>query len=165
VTTQRRKVLAVAPTLTLANDLRIWFSEAGYEVTLATTFADGKAHLRTFPDVVITELRLGSYNGLHLALYADAADIPTVVVGDADPVLEADANRLGAMFVRVDEISREKMLPDVENLLSKAAWTRAEREFGEEPLTAEVASGLEWVIAAAPVRHKSTNHGRRPSLH
>jgi DNA-binding NtrC family response regulator len=164
VSTQRRKILAVAPTLTLANNLRVWFSEAGYEVTLATTFADGKAHLQTAPDVVITELRLGSYNGLHLALYADAAGIPTVVVGDADLVLEADAERLGAMFVRVDEVAREKMLPDVENLLSKAAWKRAEREVGDLPSAPEVASGLEWVVAAPP-RHKGTSHGRRPSLH
>ena len=164
MTTQRRKILAVAPTLTLANDLRVWFSDAGYELTLATTFADGKAHLRTAPDVVITELRLGSYNGLHLVLYAEAAGIPTVVIGEADSVLEADAERLGALFVRVEEVSREKMLPDVESLLSKAAWKRAEREFGELPSTSEVASSLEWVVAAAP-RHKSAVHPRRQSLH
>ena len=53
------------------------------------------------PALVVTELRLGAYNGLHLAVHAAAAcrRIPVIVLADAaDQSLQDDAESLGAIF-------------------------------------------------------------------
>ena len=65
--------------------------------------ADGFAHALKMlesvePELLITGVRLGPYNGLHLvlrarALYPNAA---AIVIGPADPMLASDARALGA---------------------------------------------------------------------
>jgi len=55
------------------------------------------------PDVLVTDIRLGKYNGLQLAVQAGTLDpAPSVIVtsGYEDPVLAAEAARLGATFLR-----------------------------------------------------------------
>ena len=93
------RVLVVAPTSPLAANLVEWLTEAGYEVILVTSFLAGKARLELAPSVLISEVRLGDYNGLHLALRAKAGDIPSIVVGNPDPVLEREAERLGVGYL------------------------------------------------------------------
>ena len=88
VTPEARKILVVAPSTSLASQLHRWLCEAGYELTVVTTFAAAKAHLRTSIDLVVTQVRLAEYNGLQLALYAQASSIPTIVIGDPDPLIE-----------------------------------------------------------------------------
>jgi hypothetical protein len=66
---------------------------------------------------VVTQLRLHEYNGLHLALRARQAGIPAVVVGDADSVLERDAEQLGATFVTREEFRREPFVALLQNLV------------------------------------------------
>jgi DNA-binding response OmpR family regulator len=54
------------------------------------------------PDVVVADVRLGEYNGLQLAVQARALDpVPAIIVtsGFDDPVLKAEAERLGATFL------------------------------------------------------------------
>jgi DNA-binding response OmpR family regulator len=76
------QLLIVAHSPTLAEDLLAWVIPVGYRPSVATTFESANLQLRTNPQLVITELRLREYNGLHLALHARQAGIPTVVVGD-----------------------------------------------------------------------------------
>jgi FixJ family two-component response regulator len=55
------------------------------------------------PDVLVTDIRLGEYNGLQLVVQAGTLDrAPSVIVtsGYEDPVLAAEAARLGATFLR-----------------------------------------------------------------
>jgi hypothetical protein len=66
------------------------------------------------PDLLITELKLGEHNGLHLALRARAKSVPAVVIGEPDPVLERDAFQLGAMFLHAAELGRDEFLSLVE---------------------------------------------------
>ncbi|HWC30900.1 MAG TPA: hypothetical protein VG845_12545, partial [Dehalococcoidia bacterium] len=83
---------------------------ADCKLTVVTTFAAARSRLRALPDVLITEVRLADYNGLHLALYAQADGIPTIVLGDADPVAEAQAAEFGATFMKRDGVVREELL-------------------------------------------------------
>ena len=112
----RRHVLVVARNLRVAERLVAWLEESGRETTLVTTFADAKTHLEMRPDVVVTELKLGEYNGLHLALKAAAAHIPAVVLGPDDPVLRNDAAGVHALYLTT--LTRTALLDAVAALLA-----------------------------------------------
>ena len=77
--------------------------DAGFSAVPAASFAE--AHrLMAFvrPDVLVTDIRLGEYNGLQLVVQAGTLDpAPGVIVtsGYEDPVLVAEAGRLGATFL------------------------------------------------------------------
>ena len=96
---RRHHVVIVAQNPALATALLSWLGSAGYELAIVTTFAAGKALLETEPALVISEVKLGEYNGLHLALKARAVNIPTIIIGPQDAVLERDAEELGASYL------------------------------------------------------------------
>jgi DNA-binding response OmpR family regulator len=100
-----QNVLLVAPTPTLATTVFACLAERDWKVTLVTSFAIAKARLEDLesrPSLLISEIRLGGYNGLHLAIHAQAHHIPAVVVGDYDPVLRRDAAGLGSPYLTYD---------------------------------------------------------------
>ena len=103
------RVLLVAPTAPLAANLVEWLTEAGHEVILVTSFLAGKARLAPAPSILIAEIRLGDYNGLHLALRAKAGGIPALVLGDTDLVLEREAERLGVAYLTY-QLNRSALL-------------------------------------------------------
>ena len=84
---------------------------AGLAVARANTFGEAKALLVARPPILlVTEIRLGPYNGLHLALRAKSASpqMMTVLTSRfADPVLQRDADQLGATFVLKPVAARE----------------------------------------------------------
>ena len=73
---------------------------AGYETIAADGFESARRVLRTAPpDVLITDIRLGEYNGLQLIIAAHRA-MPTIVIsGFSDPVLRSNAEQLGATYL------------------------------------------------------------------
>lgn len=76
---------------------------AGFSVIPLPSFLEAR-RIMPFakPDVVIADVRLGEYNGLQLAVQAQALDpAPAIIVtsGFGDPVLQAEAERLGASFL------------------------------------------------------------------
>ena len=76
---------------------------AGYRVATATAFDEAKKLLASeSPDVLVTGLRLGPYNGLHLVLRSrtDHPGMAAIVTSrHPDPVLEAEAQRQHAGFL------------------------------------------------------------------
>jgi DNA-binding response OmpR family regulator len=75
---------------------------AGNYAIVATDFAEAKAEFdRQMPDLVISEVRLGEFNGLHLAFRAAARGLAnrTLLVGEPDRVLEADAVEAQARYL------------------------------------------------------------------
>lgn len=81
----------------------VLLNSAGYRVVAAASFDEAK-HLISIeaPDLLVTGLRLGSYNGIHLILRSrmDHPAMAAIVTSRyADPVLEAEARRLRAEFV------------------------------------------------------------------
>ncbi len=112
----RQHVLIVSQNPRLANTLLSSLGSAGYELALVATFAAAKVHLRALPDLVIADVKLGAYNGLHLAVRAQSAGIPIIVIGPQDPVLQRDATSLGALYLD-SESARVDVLKSVHNML------------------------------------------------
>ncbi len=78
-------------------------ASAGFIVTSTDNFPEAKSLLITHPPLVlVTEIRLGDYNGLQLVLRAQSVrSMMTVVVASSwsDPVLHREAERAGATVV------------------------------------------------------------------
>lgn len=75
----------------------------GHVVVGVTRFEEARAQLRQFtPDVLITDVRVGDYNGLYLALlFRQSSPNGRVIVitGYPDPVIEREAAQIGAAFL------------------------------------------------------------------
>ena len=118
--TCRFRILVVAQEQKVSEKLTSWVKALGHQVVLATTFAGGRAQLEAAPDLLVTELKLGEYNGLHLALRAQAAGIPAIVVGPADDVLERDAEALGAQYFATP-VSRARIVEALQQTLASSS--------------------------------------------
>jgi DNA-binding response OmpR family regulator len=94
--------LVVEPSLAEALSLHSALSELGFQVSVSDNFNDAKARLGPALALLVTELRLNEYNGLHLVFRAKsgrremAAIIRTQI---SDPLLQLEAERMGATFV------------------------------------------------------------------
>jgi DNA-binding NtrC family response regulator len=77
-------------------------SGAGFRVSATDNYLDARNLLASDPPLVlVTEVRLGAYNGLQLALRARTSGPRVTVIvmsGYADIVLQRDAERAGATF-------------------------------------------------------------------
>jgi DNA-binding response OmpR family regulator len=74
--------------------------QAGYSVVTAGTFPEARRILReTPPDLLIADVRLGSFNGLQLVISGPNRIPAIVITGYADSVLEAEARRGGADYL------------------------------------------------------------------
>jgi DNA-binding NtrC family response regulator len=100
--TQRLAVVVDGNTPDRVNTVRL-LEAAGYEVRSARSFDEAKTLLAAErPHLLVTDLRLGQYNGIHLVLRSrcDHPGIVAVVTSRiADPVLEAEAHRQNAQFL------------------------------------------------------------------
>jgi DNA-binding response OmpR family regulator len=94
------KILVVDDDEATRTGLKQLLERAGYKVTVAGTFAEGRFALsESTPNLLIADVRLGQFNGLHLVA-TNPQSIPTIIVtGYPDPVLKADAHRLGAEYL------------------------------------------------------------------
>ena len=96
-----KRILVVAPTGSLASELAATLTSAGCAPIVVSNFMAARTLLEERPDFLISELKLGAYNGLHLAIHAAGQGTPAILIGDADPVLEAEAERYKAAYLRV----------------------------------------------------------------
>ena len=94
--------------------------DAGYRATGVSTFEQASQILEDDPpNALITELRLGAFNGLHLAIRSRSTCPDTVVVihtAFPDRVLEAEAIRLGAE-VLIRPVSPSTLLSTLSKLM------------------------------------------------
>ena len=96
------RALVVAPTPAVAERLVTCLQERGFRTSLVTDFRAARQELDVHPPaLLVTEIRLGAFNGLHLTLRARARfpEMPAIVVGDADCVLEAEARMQHVPYV------------------------------------------------------------------
>jgi CheY-like chemotaxis protein len=86
----------------LARTVRL-LSGAGYVVSPAVSFAGARQQIAALrPDLLVTTIRLGGFNGLHLVMASRATlpDLVAVVIhGGPDPVLQADASAYDALYL------------------------------------------------------------------
>ncbi len=120
---QQPWVLLVAPNGGVVRGLAPSLRAAGYVPKVVGDFAAAKEALAARPELLITELKLGAYNGLHLAIRANVQGTPTIVVGDHDPVLEAEAERQHARYL-TPPVTPERVLALVAELLAAAQHVR-----------------------------------------
>jgi DNA-binding NtrC family response regulator len=99
----RQKILIVDDDPSLLEALERALRDAGEEVVAHGSFEDARRALRTTAfDALITDVRLGAFNGLQLAVMArDAHPEIRVIVfsGFDDPVLRSDAEHIGALYL------------------------------------------------------------------
>jgi twitching motility two-component system response regulator PilH len=75
-------------------------SQEGYTVVTAGTFPEARRILRESPpDLLIADVRLGSFNGLQLVISGPNRVPAIVITGYDDAVLEAEARRSGAEYL------------------------------------------------------------------
>lgn len=95
-----------------------WLTFAGHQVIPCTTFESAKRALATeTPDLLVTDVRLGAFNGLQLVVLAKV-DHPQmraiVLTGYDDPVLREEAAATGAAFL-VKPIEAQQLLESVDD--------------------------------------------------
>jgi hypothetical protein len=98
-------VFVVGPRLVSTLSNVSFLATARVRMITARSYPEAKCRLiDARPDLLITELHLGAFNGLGLVLRAKARR-PTlrafVVSRVSDPVLRADTEKLGAMWVQM----------------------------------------------------------------
>ena len=115
------QVLVVATTTDLIGRIADALTGAGHAVTVERDFRSGAGVLdRQKPALLISEVRLGEFNGLHLMIRARLAH-PSMraILLDRSPdsVLEADAHRHGAVYLVNPE--RAALLEHVSRVLGE----------------------------------------------
>ncbi len=117
----------VLRTILVADDdagIRAWLAQllasAGYRVIAAGTVDEAKTALAAErPDLLLTDVRMGAFNGLQLV--AMNPQTPAIVMtGHDDPVIEADARQLGAEFF-LKPLDPSSLLQVIEHRLSGPA--------------------------------------------
>jgi DNA-binding NtrC family response regulator len=95
------RVLIVDDDADVVEFLSVTLRTAGYVTASAATFEEGKRLLATMPppDVLITDVRLGHFNGLQLVMIRPGSTAAVVVSGFWDPTLDEEARRNGAVFL------------------------------------------------------------------
>jgi DNA-binding response OmpR family regulator len=103
-------------------------SGEGHLVIAVASFQDAKRHLYTVsPDLLIADVRLDAFNGLHLAARArlDYPNLPVIIThASPDAVLEREAQRQGATFV-VNPLENSEFLLNVQSALERHRRTQA----------------------------------------
>ena len=92
---------------------------AGYDVIAATSFAEARRAIERGPRLLIVDVRLGTYNGLHILIVAKSTipDLAAIVVtGFADPVVTREAERLGAKCLE-KPVDANRLLEAVANAI------------------------------------------------
>src|ERR1700680_5124486 len=133
-------------------------SDAGYLTVSVRTFDDATRQLAVDgPDLLVTAVRLGAFNGLHLVLRGrgDYPSLPMIVTGEEeDPLLADEVTRYGARFVP-KSLEPERFLRIVSELL--AGWS-PQGPLGDRRWLRKRA-GLPATISRAPARVVDLSYG------
>src|SRR4026209_481246 len=127
-----RRILVVEDDEAPRVGLLVLRAEAGYRTIGAGTLKQATELLaEQDPDLMIADVRLGGDNGLQLVARA-MKPVPTIVTtAFADPILEAEARRLGADFM-------------VKPLSPKALLELIDRKLAEVPKVSPVGTARRW---------------------
>jgi DNA-binding response OmpR family regulator len=114
-------VLVVDDDVQLLGMVEYWLAEAGYDVVACSRFEAARNYLAAQPlDALVTDLRLGEFNGLQLALRASHPGRRTAVLVMSaydDVVSRRDAEACGGRFM-LKPFDRESLLTQLSDALS-----------------------------------------------
>jgi len=126
-----------------------WLQRLGFAVKSFSNFEDARRELPTLdPDVLISDVRLGEFNGLHLVIVGRArrANMVAIVVGAPDPVLARETERLGATYLS-EPITEDDLTGQVQMLLREAGRKRRwPRKHVADPVEVEVGTSAAHLI-------------------
>jgi len=97
-----RTALIVSCQARQRDQLERWAAADGYAAEGVSEFRGARLKLEDAPpDLLVTDVKLGAYNGLHLAIWSRgrALKTKTLLIGDPDPVLQREAQREGAAYL------------------------------------------------------------------
>ena len=135
-------------------------TRAGYDVRGASTFEEARQLMTSEPpDVLIADVRLGAFNGLHLLIVSrpNHPEMAAVIThAFPDPVLEAEAKRLGAAYL-VKPIRLPILLSTISEVLLRSAPRPSgrARRWPRKPLV----GGLTARVAQAPATVLDVSYG------
>ena len=92
-----------------------WLRQAGFNADSVATFEEARPRLTaTGPDVLVTDVRLGEFNGLHLAIVGRERRraLMAIVIGAPDAVFAKEAERHGAIFLS-EPVEEEDLLAPI----------------------------------------------------
>ena len=117
--TRARRVLIVDDEPALLDAVKYAFERAGLEVVACRSFEDARARILSEDfDALVTDVRLGAFNGLQLAVIARSR-LPNLGIvvfsGYDDPVLREEASGLGAAYL-VKPVTGERLLEELERV-------------------------------------------------
>lgn len=139
------KVLIVEPEASIRASFAEALDLAGFDIIEARTFQEARRILRDdAPGVLVTEVRLGGFNGLQLIL-TSLKPIPSVLVSHADPVLQAEARRLGAAYL-LKPVSHADLLVAIEQQLasfSESGASGIKRRWIRKPVNADLRASID----------------------
>src|SRR5687768_4191416 len=133
-----RKILIVDDDQPTRAGLAMLLAEAGYDaITASTVPTEIKLLADEQPDLLLVDIRLAEYNGLHLVATRPEPIPAIVLTGFADPAIEADARRLGAEFL-LKPISPSVLTSLVRRVLSEGRVGSAIRRWPRKAVMKEV---------------------------
>jgi len=116
-----QKILIVDDNTASRGELATLLLDAGFETLTAGTVPDAMRVLTTAqPHLLLTEIRLDTYNGLHLIAMAPRPIPAIVITGYPDRAVEADARRLGAEYL-AKPVSPGELFATIQRTLTNAA--------------------------------------------
>ena len=117
-------VLLVDDDVALLRLVELWLIAGGYNVVACDGFGDAKHQLvLSPPDLLITDVRLGAFNGLQLVIQAKAQRPETVAIVMSafdDSTLRREAEQAGALYV-LKPLTSDGLLTSVNQAASSAA--------------------------------------------
>lgn len=96
------QILLVTPSADVARTVTQALDGTDFQILTFKDFSAARMAVeRRPPDLLISEVRLGAYNGLHLAIIARGRHATTraILIGPPDPVMEAEASRQHVTYV------------------------------------------------------------------
>lgn len=127
------RVLVVATEPRQARRLAAWVRRGGHIPTVLSDFVHARQALADNHDLLLSTLKLGAYNGLHLALRARAQAMPAIVLGHPDQTLAREASRLRARYISTP-LTRERLLHELQR-----TWATRPLHHVDEPHTGMLA--------------------------
>ena len=134
-----RKILIVDDDEPTRAGLAMLLAEAGYDaITAGNVPAAFRLLADEHPDLLLVDIRLNEYNGLHLVATRPHPIPAVVLTGFADPAIEADARHLGAEFL-LKPVKPSVLMALVQRLLSDARVGRSiPRRWPRKPVLQDV---------------------------
>ena len=120
-------VLLVDDDRALVRLVEMWLTEGGYDVVACDSFGDAKHQLTVSPpDLLLTDVRLGAFNGLQLVILAKAQRPETVAIVISafdDSTLRKEAEQAGAL--RPEAVHQRGLLSSPPRLVRNQRIQRA----------------------------------------